>query len=446
MRSGQHHSSIPRTPRAARRRTAWPALTDHDADGHSMTITTTSALIDLLQRHQLLEESQLEKLPAAARGFSTPAALAQELLRRNWLTPFQVNQLFRGRAAELVVEHYHILGRLAEGGAGQVFKARHRLMRRVVALKVIRPDLLADAEVVQRFLREIRVASQLMHPHVVHAYDAGPTGATYFLAMEYVEGPDLATLVRTGGPLPVAQACEYIRQAALALHHAHERGLVHRDVKPPNLLVTSPAAPPPGAPAAPGIIKLLDLGLARLQRPLAGDGTNLLTPAGPVMLGTIDYMAPEQAVDFHGADHRADIYALGCTTYFLLTGQPPFPGGSLAQKLLRHQQAPPRPLTQLHSDVSPALAAIVARMLGKRPEDRFATAGDVAQALALLKPAGAARSRPPVAVLAPMPAAGAPRAIPLPPAGGRAWIDPLRRRAARCFEAARKLIHPSRLS
>src|SRR5262249_28729803 len=154
------------------------------------------------------------------------------LIERGWLTAFQVNLLFQGRAADLMLGHYVVLERLGEGGTGQVFKARHQKLGRTVAVKVIRPELLTDPEVVARFYREVQVLSQMSHPNVVHAYDAGPIDATHFLAMEYVEGVDLDRRVKEQGPLPLALACDYIRQAALGLQHAHEKGLVHRDIKP----------------------------------------------------------------------------------------------------------------------------------------------------------------------------------------------------------------------
>ena len=297
------------------------------------------------------------------------------------MTPYQINQLLQGRGHELVLGPYLILERLGEGGAGQVFKARHQKMNRVVALKVIRRELLADAEVVGRFYREIQVVSQLDHPNVVHAYDAGPVGATHFLAMEYVEGTDLGRLVKQSGPLPVLQACEYIRQAALGLQHAHERGLVHRDIKPHNLIMS----------LSDGLIKVADLGLARLSRTANEDLTaaltsansaGSLTPQNAVMMGTADYLAPEQALDFHKADIRADIYGLGCTFYYLLTGRPPFAGTTLAEKLIKHQQAEPPPIDKLASQVPQALVPVIRRMLAKKPEERYQTPAEVAAALA----------------------------------------------------------------
>jgi serine/threonine-protein kinase len=342
-------------------------------------VTTVPALVEAVRRCRLLSPPQLDELTRGLSGrFADARALARELLQRGWLTAYQVNQLLLGRGADLQIGQYLVLERLGEGGTGQVFKARHQNMNRVVALKVIRRELLADAEVVQRFYREIQVISKLAHPSVVHAYDAGPIGRAHVLVMEYVEGTDLDRLVKQSGPLPVAQASDYIRQAAVGLQHIHGRNLVHRDIKPSNLLVSGVAANEKPAQQ----VKILDLGLARLQRGgKDGDATSVFTPTGAVMIGTPNYLAPEQAIDFHAADIRSDIYGLGCTFYYLLTGQPPFPGGSLAEKLLKHQQKEPPPVEQLRPDVPPALAVVLRRMLAKRPEDRYQTPGELAGAL-----------------------------------------------------------------
>jgi serine/threonine protein kinase len=353
-----------------------------------MKVSTPTKVLELLKRLQLLTPSQCEQLTGIAADLDS-RQLAGELLQRNWLTPFQVNQLLIGRAEELMVGPYAILERLGEGGSGQVFKARHQRMGRLAALKLIRRELVADRETVERFLREIRVVSQLSHPNVVHTFDAGPIGPTYYLAMEYVEGTDLSQMVKETGPLPVAQACDYIRQAALGLQHAHERGLVHRDVKPPNFLVNQTGKGRPdttlGQPASSwGVVKLLDLGLARLQRPVDGERTSMLTQSGPVMMGTPDYLAPEQALNFRGVDIRADIYGLGCTLFYLLTGQPPFPGGTLAQKLMCHQQVECPAIGRYREDVPPELNRELRRMLAKHPDDRPQAPQEVADALAAL--------------------------------------------------------------
>ena len=237
------------------------------------------------------------------------AALTDELLRRGWLTRFQLTEIERGRGKDLVCGQYVLLEGLGEGGMGRVFKARHRRMKRVVALKFIHKHLLTHPLAVQRFYREIEAVARLSHPNIVMAFDADEIDGTHFFVTEYVEGVDLRTLLERDGPLPVARACEAARQAALGLQHAHLRGLVHRDIKPANLLLSRE-----------GVVKIVDLGLARLTLPDPDDaGAVNLTRTGELM-GTPDYLAPEQIHDFHRADIRADIYSLGCTLYQLLAG------------------------------------------------------------------------------------------------------------------------------
>ena len=208
---------------------------------------------------------------------------------------------------------------------GAVYRAEHRLMDRPVALKVIRGDLLGNEAMVERFRREVKSAARLAsHPNIVAAYDAEQAGETHMLVMEFIEGTDLARLVDRRGPLPVGEACEYARQAALGLQHAFEDGMVHRDIKPQNLMRTTR-----------GQVKILDFGLARFASEVTSQAG--MTAEGMV-LGSADYIAPEQIDDPHAADIRADLYSLGCTLYFLLSGRPPFPDGSLIQKLLAHSE------------------------------------------------------------------------------------------------------------
>jgi WD40 repeat protein len=291
---------------------------------------------------------------------------------------------------------YRILGLIGIGGMGTVYKAEHQLMERPVALKVIAPHLLGSPAAVERFRREMKGAARLTHPNIVAAYDADQAGAAHFLVMEYVEGTSLNRLVGDQKRLSVAQACDYVRQAALGLQHAHERGMVHRDIKPHNLMVT---------PA--GQVKILDFGLARFalesapaltsletageQQTTASEnphsasrgpnGTESLTQVGTVM-GTPDYIAPEQASDAHAADIRSDIYSLGCTLYELLAGQPPFPEGDAVQKVLAHVQRSPRPVNEFRRDVPPGLLRVLERMMAKDPARRYQTPTEVAQALA----------------------------------------------------------------
>jgi WD40 repeat protein len=219
-------------------------------------------------------------------------------------------------------------------------------------------------------------AGRLSHPNVVIAHHAVQLGPTICLVMEYVEGSDLGQLLKERGPLPVAEACEYVRQAALGLQHAHEQGLVHRDVKPSNLLLTRASGSQAG-----GLVKVLDLGLARLGATAEDDSATALT-GDAVVMGTPDYMAPEQAGDAHAVDIRADIYSLGCTLYALLAGRAPFAGGQLAQKIAAHLSAEPARLEQVRSDLPAGLGAVVRRLMAKRPEQRYQTPAEVAAALA----------------------------------------------------------------
>src|SRR5262245_22541605 len=314
-----------------------------------MAKATTSQLLHSLQELQLLAPAQLQKVNRLQAQFPEPSALCQELVRQGWLTPWQAQQLLQGHTADLRLGPYHMLEPIGSGGNGQVFKARHDKMNRLVAVKLLRPELASDRETVQRFHREIEVIGQLSHPNIVHALEAGPIGSVLVLVTEYIDGIDLERLVRRSGPLPVFQACDYVRQAARGLAHAHQAGLVHRDIKPSNLIVSKPRSGEGPETvregSGHGTIKIMDFGLARLQQPAPGSPTGNLTVLGGagVMQGTPEYMSPEQALDFHSADGRADLYSLGCTLYFLLAGQPPFSGGGLAEKLVKHQQAkPPR--------------------------------------------------------------------------------------------------------
>jgi serine/threonine-protein kinase len=357
-------------------------------------------LLAALQRHRLLASRRLEELERQhrSRPFPSIKLLAEHLLQQNWLTPFQANLIVRGRAQDLVLGPYIVQERIGQGAMGRVYKAVHQQLGRVAAIKVIRPDLVKgwDSDSLARFCREMQAAGRLSHPNVVHAYDAGPLGPTYFLAMEYLDGIDLARLVQRSGPVPVGQACDFIRQAALGLQHAFERGLIHRDVKPANLLVVSQGVGGSGVHKLDSssmtldsgdsttdsclltpVVKVLDLGLARLLLSETVRSSSGLTREG-TMIGTVDYMAPEQADDPHRADIRADLYSLGCTFYFLLVGKPPFPDGNVLQKLNRHKSE----AAVLPTKLPPALAGVLRRLLAKRPEERFQTPAELAAALA----------------------------------------------------------------
>jgi formylglycine-generating enzyme required for sulfatase activity len=279
-----------------------------------------------------------------------------------------------------------LLEKLGTGGFGTVWRARDTELDRIVAIKIPESGRFPSAESRARFRREARAAARLSHPNVVMLLDVDQVGDTSFLVMEYVEGQDLGRLVASTGPLPVRQACDFVRQAALGLQHAHERGLVHRDIKPANLLVTAQATGrAEGENVAGQIVKVADLGLARLL-PGPQDVDSALTHTGSVM-GTADFIAPEQGRDTRNADARADIYSLGCSLYYLLTGKVPFPGGTFTEKIVRHVTEEAIPLQQLLPAVRPALAALVSCMMARRPEDRPQTAAAVAASLrALLDP------------------------------------------------------------
>jgi WD40 repeat protein len=336
-------------------------------------------LVKLLTQTQLLEDAQLEELQVIAPAFTDGGALTSELVRRGWLTSYQLARLNNGTHRELLLGPYVLLDELGQGGMGMVYKARHCRLERLVALKVISPTAMSG-EAVQRLHREARGIARLKHPNIVLLYDAAEIDGKHFLALEYVEGVDLDRLLHEKGPFPIDLACDFVRQAALGLQHAHERGLVHRDIKPSNLVMTGKV----GAPRQQaGIIKILDLGLVRVRPtvPAVLEGKKLSMEG--YVVGTPDYVAPEQALDSHAVDIRADIYSLGCTLYELLAGQPPFAAvNNATQKLLSHIQGPP-PLDRLRPDVPAEVLAVVRKMMAKQARDRFQTPGQVADALAL---------------------------------------------------------------
>lgn len=338
-----------------------------------MAIETVADMVDVLRGNRLLQPDQLDELNGLLDRHPDARSLAKYLVQRSWLTVYQLNLIFQGQGENLTQGPYRILDRLGSGGVSQVFKAWHTRKNCVVALKVIRPEMLTNAEAVGRFQREMRALSQSAHPNIVKAFDINLVGDKHYFAMEYVEGTDLGKQVQFAGPLPVARACDYIRQAALGLQHAHERGLVHRDIKPANLLLN----------VAGTVVKILDLGLSRLSQSSGKQEVVVreLTAEG-VLIGTPDYLAPEQAKNARTVDIRADIYSLGCTFYYLLTGQPPFPVGTLMQKLFKHQQEEPPTGEQIRPDLPPDVVAIFRKMMAKKPENRYQTPAEVAEAVA----------------------------------------------------------------
>jgi serine/threonine protein kinase len=317
----------------------------------------------------------LNALPSSASEDDV-LTLAHQLTAAGKLTTFQLEAILDGKPQDLVLGNYDVLQRLGAGGMGTVFKARHRRMKRIVAIKVLAGAVAKDPKFLLRFQREVETVARLNHPNIVMAYDADEAEAGPFLVMEFVNGRDLATRVQERGPLPLGDAVDCTLQAARGLSYAHSQGIVHRDVKPANLLQD-----------VSGVVKVADLGLARLNDAASQsvEGAGSITQAGSVV-GTVDYMPPEQAEDSTTIDHRADIYSLGCTLYFLLTGKPPYVGQTLMATLLKHRQAPVPSLIAARPDVPPALDALFQRMAAKLPAERWGTMEEVVRGLEALPP------------------------------------------------------------
>jgi eukaryotic-like serine/threonine-protein kinase len=289
------------------------------------------------------------------------------------------------------VPGYEVIGKLGQGGMGHVYKARQERLNRLVALKIIRKESLSqDPRAVRRFQREAQAAAQLSHPNIIVIYDFNHSGNTYYIAMEYVEGVDLHQLVQDYGPLPMDLATDFILQTACGLQHAHDAGMVHRDIKPSNLMVALPKSEGGSIKVPSGeaglrtfmqksLVKILDMGTALLVHGVDADSAKY-TQQGALM-GTPDYLAPEQAVDSHAVDIRADLYSLGCTYYYLLTGKPPFGQYPLMKKLMMHQTMLPKPVREFRPEVAAHIEMVVHRLLAKRPEDRYQVPAELIEAL-----------------------------------------------------------------
>lgn len=338
---------------------------------------TLDSFLAVLKRSNLLNEGQVATALETFRA-ANPAAgvdakpFAEFLVRNKVLTVWQAEKVLQGKHKGFFLGRYRLLSLLGKGGMSSVYLAEHTVMKRRCALKVLPAKRVNDASYLGRFHREAQAVAALDHPNIVRAYDVDMTQDAgidiHFLSMEFVQGKSLLELVQEKGPIPVTDAVEYVRQSAEGLDHAHKAGLVHRDIKPGNLLLT------PG-----GVIKILDLGLARFFN---DEEASLTVEHDEKVLGTADYISPEQAIDSHKVDHRTDIYSLGCTLYFLLTGHPPFNSGSLAQRLIAHQTKPAPPITGERPDVPASLIAIMDKMMAKKEPERHQTAQEVADALA----------------------------------------------------------------
>ncbi len=341
----------------------------------SLKLTAESFLTGIKQSG-LTEPEAIDTLVKTLRGegvdIGNSAALADAMVTKGVITPWQSEKLLQGKFKGFILGRYKLQNLLGKGEMSSIYLAEHTRMKRLCAIKVLPANKVRDTSYLGRFHREAQAVASLDHPNIVRAYDVDTETEggveIHFLVMEYIVGHDIEKLLETRQQFAVVDAVDYLRQAAEGLSHAHENGLVHRDIKPGNLLVDSK-----------GVVKLLDLGLARFFRDTVTE--SLTIKHDEKVLGTADYLAPEQAVDSHAVDERADIYSLGCTLYFALTGHPPFTDGTLVQRLLAHQTKAPPPISKERADVPESLSRIIEKMMQKRKEDRYQTAADAAAAL-----------------------------------------------------------------
>lgn len=339
-------------------------------------VKTGDQFLALVERSGLIEADRLYRALSHLTGLPdddpqvSAHGIAEELVSHGLLTRWQADRLLEGRYRGFRLGKYRLLGHLGSGGMSSVYLAEHLMMARRVAIKVLPQKRVNDSTYLPRFYREARAAAALQHPNIVVAFDIDQEKDIHYLVMEYVQGSDLNALVRDGGPLGYGKAAEYIAQAARGLNHAHQAGLVHRDIKPANLLVDPE-----------GTVKILDLGLARFMEEVDAATASLTVSHDEKVLGTADYLSPEQAQNSHNVDPRADIYSLGCTLYYLLTGHAPFPDGTLAQRLLKHSTTEPPSIFVDRPGAPPELVEICEKMMAKRVDVRYQTASEVAEAL-----------------------------------------------------------------
>ncbi len=323
-----------------------------------------SGLVDPAAEKRLLDKVR-EKLDGKLP--ENPKRLAGAYKKVGLLTDWHIEKLLAGKYKGFFLGKYKLLGHIATGGMSSVYLAEHTRMHDKRAIKVLPKTRVKDASYLARFQLEAKAIASLNHPNIVLAYDIDNEGDVHYIVMEYVDGVDLAAMVKRDGPLDFSAAADVIIQASLGLDHAHSKGVIHRDVKPANLLLDSQ-----------GRVRLLDMGLALVA---AGDEESLTIANNENVLGTADYLAPEQAMNSHTVDHRVDIYGLGCTLYFLLTGKPPFSDGTLAQRIAKHQTEMPKEIRLLRPDCPGELVGICVKMIQKDPAYRYQTAKDVAAVL-----------------------------------------------------------------
>ena len=331
-----------------------------------------------LRGSRLLSEDEIAAGVNSVSVESTSVAFGEHFVAARKLTSFQANTLLCGSDDPLTLGEYIVQDLVGRGGMGTVYRAVHRRMKRTVAIKVLRRDIAQSDLRAKRFLREVEVAAKLRHPNIVTAYDAGEQNGISYLVSELVEGQNLSELVKEYGPLSLPLAVDVVHQAARALEYAHRQGVIHRDIKPSNLLIDDS-----------GNVKLLDVGLARVNPPTASeiDHASDLTTTG-VIMGTVDYMSPEQAQNTRLADERSDIYSLGCTLYYLITGQAPYAKGTGIERLLAHREQPIPSLCHLSPQLPEFIDQLLSSLMAKKPADRMASMHELVQQLEMLKANG----------------------------------------------------------
>jgi serine/threonine-protein kinase len=337
------------------------------------TQVNTERFLEMVAKSRLVEPNALAKFTSSLHekyGENLPSdatRMAAAMTEAGLLTKWHTEKLLAGKYKGFFLGKYKLLGHIGTGGMSSVYLAEHIRMQDKRAIKVLPRTRVKDATYLARFQLEAKAIASLNHPNIVSAYDIDNEGDVHYIVMEYVDGVDLQILVRRDGPLDPAEAALLIAQAADGLQHAHQRGVIHRDVKPANLLLDLH-----------GRVRLLDMGLALVA---AQDEESLTVVHNENVLGTADYLAPEQALNSHQVDHRADIYGLGCTLYFLLTGKPPFPDGTLAQRIAKHQREMPVSIRKIRSDCPGELEGICVKMMQKDPQYRYQSAAELAVAL-----------------------------------------------------------------
>ena len=331
--------------------------------------SSVEEVLQLIRKSGMIEDSKLTtylQRRQMGRGLpEDPRDAANSMVEDGLITDFQAEQYLLGKWRGFTIGKYKLLERVGVGGMGQVFLCEHMYMKRRVAIKVLPPAKAEQPAALGRFYREARAAGSLEHPNIVRTHDIDQDGNLHFIVMEYVDGSNLLDMVKKFGPMDIRRACHYVRQVAVGLDFAFRSGIIHRDIKPGNVLIDRR-----------GVAKILDMGLARFYK----DQTDMLTVKydDKIVLGTADYVAPEQVANSHTADVRADIYAMGASFYFLLAGHPAFPSGSVSQKLLWHRTKDPTPIRQIRPEVPEGLAVVLAKMLAKDPNARYQTPLEVA--------------------------------------------------------------------